>query len=58
MTAKDINTKRATLSETKETLIMQYTNDELIERAKNAVRVWRYKDEEKTEEFLKSLIDE
>lgn len=37
---------------------MQYTNDELIERAKNAVRVWRYKDEEKTEEFLKSLIDE
>ena len=47
MTAKDIETKRSTLSETKETLIMQYTNDELIERAKHAVRVWRYKDEEK-----------
>lgn len=27
-------------------------------KAKNAVRVWRYKDEEKTEEFLRSLIDE
>lgn len=27
-------------------------------KAKNAVRVWRYKDEEKTEEFLKSLLDE
>lgn len=27
-------------------------------KAKHAVRVWRYKDEEKTEEFLKSLIDE
>ena len=37
MTAKDIETKRATLSETNETLIMQYTNDELIERAENAL---------------------
>ena len=24
-------------------------------RAKNAIRVWRYKDEEKTEEFLKMV---
>ena len=37
MTAKDIETKRSTLSETKKTLIMQYTNDELIERAENAL---------------------
>lgn len=41
-------------------LISQFSSSHALvkSKAKNAVRVWRYKDEEKTEEFLKSLIDE
>ena len=41
-------------------LISQFSSSHALvkSKAKNAIRVWRYKDEEKTEEFLKSLIDE